>query len=240
MANPRNPPAFPRPFSWDVSPNGTHMGDREAPHPEQDGMTLRQWYAGQALIGLSKMEGWNADEKAAWAFQHADAMLAYEQRPAVTTTLPEGGIMLTAAGRDLLLPALQRAYKACDRTCMTKTPELAHHDPQCKYRVASEAYDTIAAQAREIAELRHDIERAQEASTALATELEAARAGAPQSSAEHFQREGILPDIIREALDAYDDFMGDDDYRGMAVLREIMDRMRKRFTPFDAAREAKP
>ncbi len=125
-------------------------------------------------------------------------------------------------------------------TCMTKTPELAHHDPQCKYRVASEAYDTIAAQAREIAELRHDIERAQEASTALATELEAARAGAPQSSAEHFQREGILPDIIREALDAYDDFMGDDDYRGMAVLREIMDRMRKRFTPFDAAREAKP
>lgn len=43
-------PAFPRPFSWDESPlTGLHCGDRVEAIYDQTGMTLRQWYAGQAL-----------------------------------------------------------------------------------------------------------------------------------------------------------------------------------------------
>lgn len=80
-------PAFPRPFSWDVETRGgTHMGDRPEPHPEQDGMTLRQWYAGKALQALAEVAAQGvyghkenrqaaADELADACFAIADAMI---------------------------------------------------------------------------------------------------------------------------------------------------------------------
>jgi hypothetical protein len=43
-------PAFPRPHSWDESPlTGMHEGDRAEPHGEQSGMSLRDYFAGQAV-----------------------------------------------------------------------------------------------------------------------------------------------------------------------------------------------
>ncbi len=57
----------------------------EAPNGEiywpQDGMTLRQWYAGRALTGLTASPNCtgiiNEDAKDAW--DYADAMIAFEK-----------------------------------------------------------------------------------------------------------------------------------------------------------------
>ena len=67
-----NPPAFARPSTA----NGTR----------QDGMSLRDWFAGQALVSMgtwmppSATARLIADEtmraRAGWAYRHADAMLA--------------------------------------------------------------------------------------------------------------------------------------------------------------------
>jgi hypothetical protein len=43
---PANEPAFPRPAS------NQQPGDRVEPQYAQDGMTMREWFAGQALAGL--------------------------------------------------------------------------------------------------------------------------------------------------------------------------------------------
>lgn len=58
----RNPPAFPPPV-----PNVSR------------GMTLRDWFAGQALATCADLE--KAKSAAAWAYQVADAMLAERQKP---------------------------------------------------------------------------------------------------------------------------------------------------------------
>lgn len=50
-----------------------------------EGMTLRDWFAGQALVGIGvwspegvdyRIPGHVLDERAKWAFKQADAMLA--------------------------------------------------------------------------------------------------------------------------------------------------------------------
>ena len=58
---------------------------------QQEGMTLRQWYAGQALVSMGQWTpndpstDWGTPEapviqrKAEWAFEMADAMIAAEQ-----------------------------------------------------------------------------------------------------------------------------------------------------------------
>mgnify|MGYP001595275459 CR=1 FL=1 len=46
MSHPDGGPAFSRP--WSIAHDGTKRWWREA----QDGMTLRQWYAGEAMKGL--------------------------------------------------------------------------------------------------------------------------------------------------------------------------------------------
>ena len=65
-------PAFPRAAAETQNP--------DAFHPPQDGMSLRDYFAGQALVGIVSRMAPNArlpnDESAAWAYQFADAMLA--------------------------------------------------------------------------------------------------------------------------------------------------------------------
>lgn len=48
-----------------------------------DGMELRDWFAGQALVGLlgnSAYDGSSPDELAVWAYIHADEMIE-ERKP---------------------------------------------------------------------------------------------------------------------------------------------------------------
>lgn len=46
----RNPPAFPRPHSWDESSvTGIHEGDRPEAHGAQDGMSLRDYFAARQV-----------------------------------------------------------------------------------------------------------------------------------------------------------------------------------------------
>ena len=56
---------------------------RTAPHP-QNGMTLRQWYAGMAMQGLLADEGMDVEgfehNAARKAFAYADAMIAEEKK----------------------------------------------------------------------------------------------------------------------------------------------------------------
>ena len=76
-----NPKAFPRPYSHDERPNGGYEGDRPETFREQDGMTLRDYFAGQALVGLTSAHS----EDGTWAgitpdlakkcYQLADQML---------------------------------------------------------------------------------------------------------------------------------------------------------------------
>lgn len=58
-----NPPAFPI-----VLPHEYEFAD--------GGMTLRDWFAGQALAGLSHVDPWvGANSRAQAAYEQADAML---------------------------------------------------------------------------------------------------------------------------------------------------------------------
>jgi len=56
--------------------NPTHGGDI--------GMTLRDWFAGQALAGIASISSENFSlpphEEAEWAYQRADAMLAAREK----------------------------------------------------------------------------------------------------------------------------------------------------------------
>lgn len=71
-------PAFPRPLSHDKG-DGTHWGDLPEYVPPQDGMTLRDYFAAQALTALIAVysEGGEINEYdfARWAYAQADAML---------------------------------------------------------------------------------------------------------------------------------------------------------------------
>ncbi len=76
MTAPSNPPAFPTPqFITDKTrtSGGVHP---TYPITSTEGMTLRDWFAGQALAGCATDEGWKPQNLAAWSYEIADAMLA--------------------------------------------------------------------------------------------------------------------------------------------------------------------
>jgi hypothetical protein len=68
----KNPPAFPRPHSRDAN-----SGDRPRDVPEQDGMTLRDYFAARALAGMMArgVLAGESLEVAPCAYAYADAML---------------------------------------------------------------------------------------------------------------------------------------------------------------------
>ena len=73
MSDPKDGgPAFPRPMSQDGD------GSRAEAFVAQDGMSLRDWFAGQALAGFSANHRWLADswvDTAEAAYRQADAMI---------------------------------------------------------------------------------------------------------------------------------------------------------------------
>lgn len=73
-----NPPAFPFSWQWDL-PDGEHMWRNH------DGMSLRDWFAGQALAGAmanhgSYGAGNGPGDIAVRAYEIADAMIAERQK----------------------------------------------------------------------------------------------------------------------------------------------------------------
>lgn len=66
-------PAFPRPASEDAT-YGT-LADGNSVVREQDGMTLRDYFAGQALTGLLAERSIPAPSVATRAYEYADAMI---------------------------------------------------------------------------------------------------------------------------------------------------------------------
>jgi hypothetical protein len=77
-------PAFPRPASEWIE-NGTLREGNDA-LPEQDGMMLRDWFAGHALAGhlawspTDCSEQGKAVDAAAFAYKVADAMIAEREK----------------------------------------------------------------------------------------------------------------------------------------------------------------
>lgn len=74
-------PAFPRPLSEPFG-NRENPGDYDICYA-QAGMTLLEYYAGQALIGLLSASSealLNPDKAAFWAFEQAEAMLKESEK----------------------------------------------------------------------------------------------------------------------------------------------------------------
>lgn len=68
-------PAFARP----MVPTGSNAGSMWTYSPAQDGMSLRDWFAGQALNGLCASSTFDLPDEQWWAaqvYKFADAMLS--------------------------------------------------------------------------------------------------------------------------------------------------------------------
>ena len=72
-------PAFPRPFSKETPPDKSQGELIESPEEAQEGMSLRDWFAGMALTGLCDPlyngQAAPVSEVAEIAYALADAML---------------------------------------------------------------------------------------------------------------------------------------------------------------------
>ena len=74
-------PAFPQVFKIGKGENLPDGKVAEGPYQfVNQGMTLRDYFAGQALAGISAMSGdgfsLSPEQEAGWAYQRADAMIA--------------------------------------------------------------------------------------------------------------------------------------------------------------------
>ncbi len=73
--------AFPRPYSKQLEDFNSATIDE---YEEQDGMTMRQWYKGQALVGLTDRDNMGVAELSEVCGRIADAMIVedklYEER----------------------------------------------------------------------------------------------------------------------------------------------------------------
>lgn len=83
MDKPENPPAFPCDAQGDRSVPPEHDYIQTGIHTAKfPGMSLRDWFAGQALAGIGAqwaMESLSPDELAEAAYEVADAMLSARQ-----------------------------------------------------------------------------------------------------------------------------------------------------------------
>ena len=64
---------------------GPAFGSGDMTHGGYAGMSLRDWFAGQALAGFSANQecyGWKFEQAADYAYQQADAMLAERDKEA--------------------------------------------------------------------------------------------------------------------------------------------------------------
>lgn len=59
-------------------PSGGIPGATDSRSVQRDGMTLRDWFAGQALAGLSSAV--TRSDAVKWAWEMADAMIAARQK----------------------------------------------------------------------------------------------------------------------------------------------------------------
>ena len=58
--------------------------------PPSDGMTMREWYASAALVGiLARGQGHSVTQAADWAFRQADAMMERAQKPPDAPLAPQ-------------------------------------------------------------------------------------------------------------------------------------------------------
>lgn len=86
----KNPPAFPRPISHDAIPlDHSQYGDNIDFQWAQEGMTLRDYFAGCALMGLCAFPGPlghtrepGPEDHATMAYRYADAMLEEREKEA--------------------------------------------------------------------------------------------------------------------------------------------------------------
>ncbi len=68
-----------------------------------NGMTLREYYAGQAMMGLlcyAEAESCGATATAAYAVEHAEALIAALKSPSSLPRCPECGMVLNHCFRD--------------------------------------------------------------------------------------------------------------------------------------------
>lgn len=99
-----NPPAFP--FE-EKTGDGSHWHS----HP---GMTLRDWFAGQAVTGEAATQGdsiWRAEDLAERAYAVADALLVHRSRGDGSTE-PDA----TEADAEWAIAALRRAIEAAENS----------------------------------------------------------------------------------------------------------------------------
>lgn len=82
MTDPVNPPAFPR-----FIPDGHYNGSMDI-----EGMSLRDYFAGLALMGLLVHGNYGRQDVAEDSYKYADAMLTHRNTQPDTTTAQQVGM----------------------------------------------------------------------------------------------------------------------------------------------------
>lgn len=110
-----NPPAFPRP---QFSPHDVGYEDAGSGNDSQEGMTLRDYFAGQCVIGIvANLTGpTKVETVAATAYDLASAMLTERVNPIPLAERPEAVVEFTTSYPQLVqFDALKKAREQVDR-----------------------------------------------------------------------------------------------------------------------------